>query len=104
MNITNFKGTWASFHNGTSMYDAANSTNVDWDNQRNYTFNASESQIVYASFMAVPGKTSTFTAEVTLRDRDKSSDDEDEEVALDKEVLDAKPLSKRLTWNEYKII
>ena len=47
---------------------------------------------------------SLFTADIYLRDKDKSSDDEDEEVAVDKDKLDAKPLSKRLTWNERTMI
>jgi hypothetical protein len=87
------------------MYKAGNATGIKWEENRNYTFNASESQNVYMSVFAKNGnKPSLFTAEIALRDRDKSSDSEDEDVDLDKDPLDKKPLSKKITWNERVIL
>jgi len=40
------------FHNGTDMYNAENSTKIEWDKNRNYTFNASAGQNVYWSVFA----------------------------------------------------
>jgi hypothetical protein len=92
-------------HNGTLANFATNATEIEFDYQRNYTFNASEYQSVFLTFIAQPNfQGSTFLADVYLREAEKTSDDEDEEVSVDYEPPDDLPKFVYFTWNEIVII
>jgi hypothetical protein len=79
-------GVWGMLHNGTVANFAANATEIEYDFQRNYTFNASDFQSVFLTFIAQPNYIgAAFLADVYLREEEKGSDTEDEEVSVDYE-------------------
>ena len=105
VNMTVMNGVWGILHNGTMANFAKNATSIEFDFQRNYTFNASDAQSVFLTFIAMPNYAgASFLADVYLREADKTSDDEDDEVTLDYEPPDEVPQYFYFTWNESVII
>jgi len=114
VNITVMEGVVATIHNGTSLFTAQDSLEVNFDGgQRKFTFNASSPYFnnVFIKFSADTELTGqpVFSVAVGLRPEEIEDEDEDDADADDDDDTpfyprDVIPISKELTFNEEVIM
>ena len=109
VNITDMEGTVATIHNGTSLFSAGDSLEVDFEGGKtHFTYNATGYQSVFIKFTGDKADGSHFfSANVGLRPLEKEDDedeeDEDEDEDDEKKPFyrkEAIPMSKEVTFNE----
>lgn len=105
VNITHMNNVKAQIHNGTVIYYTGNATEVDFDVKRNYTFNTTNFNNVFLTFMADPGTDvkghqASFVALVGLRRENISEPEDEDDVELPDDELIVPDIDRKVTYME----